>query len=493
MAEKQDGASEQPADTGAMIEEGSGEAASEIGRKDAGSAQTGGDGKLRSLLLKRGPSKRWKRAAEPSAAPTGKTVKNRFLERLDNVVFFTVRAVLFGVIAAAAGVTAAFLLRQYEGSLPWDSGVRSEIAALNSAVSAAQTSVQSLGGRLDTLARAEDQIAVLNEEMAALRSLIEDSSGAADDLGAEIRNLSERLTLAEESLAENANEIRELRLVASDGGRNALIQDIMLRLDSLESAGAPVPGAEPVGSSAQPGPSRAFDARLSAAETKIGQLEKFYSDVESGGEAAADLEAVEIRVLALEESRRDGVDTAKLQSRLAAVEGVIEELTPSGALRSQQARRIALLGVRSAAEIGAPYSALISGAEWPPGGFPEVVLTHSDTGVATLEYLRAEFIGYSRQLLSSPAASPDSGGFSGMLKRLFRIRPLSPREGAEPAAVLSRAEEDLRRNDLSGALAHLSALPDQGREIMADWIEAAEARVAVLAALDSMLKAAETE
>ena len=500
MSDKQDrateeGAAEQSADTSAEIDEASrlsGSGAESAESTSGPAAKKGGRFSFRAPFSRSGKSALPKQASGPPDAPAGRPGTSRFMDRLDNAVFFVARAVVFGLIAALTGVVAAILLRQFGDALPWSGNSQTELAALGDSLSELQDSVQSLGGRLDSAAQAADQVAVHSDELSNLKTLLDNSGAAADEISAMVQDLSDRLALAESSLSDARNEIGGIQLAMPDQGLDAQIQELEFRLAVLEETGLTDPAVPPDGST-QPVPERTLEsriaARLAAVESKIDALQSLPDTVAGDAVSETELEAVESRILALEESRQDGMDAEQLLDRLAAVEGIVGELIPADAAQVPQVRRFALIGVRSAAEIGVPYSALIGDTEIPAAEFPEVVLTHADTGIPTLENLRADFGGYARELLASPAADPDADGISGMLGRLFRIRPLTPQEGAEPSAVLSRAEEALRRNDLGGALTQVADLPDQGKEIMADWIQAAESRIAVLAALDSMLKA----
>ncbi|MEC9310797.1 MAG: hypothetical protein VYA97_03480, partial [Pseudomonadota bacterium] len=71
---------------------------------------------------------------------------------------------------------------------------------------------------------------------------------------------------------------------------------------------------------------------------------------------------------------------------------------------------------------------------------------------------------------------------SSFLKAQLGLRSLTPREGDDPDAVLSRAQATLDSGDVAAALSELDALPAAGQAEMADWRATAQARVDAVAA-----------
>ena len=66
---------------------------------------------------------------------------------------------------------------------------------------------------------------------------------------------------------------------------------------------------------------------------------------------------------------------------------------------------------------------------------------------------------------------------SAFLRSQSGARSLTPREGTDPDAVLSRAEAALRDGQIKAALAELAGLPPAGTEAMAPWIADATRRL----------------
>jgi hypothetical protein len=109
----------------------------------------------------------------------------------------------------------------------------------------------------------------------------------------------------------------------------------------------------------------------------------------------------------------------------------------------------------------------------------EGLAAQADTGLPTMAELRA---GFEQAVASVDLRQPIPEG-TGTLDRLVmsarslvEVRPATPTEGADPAAVLSRIRAALDSGDLGTALTERSALPEELRTATAEWAAAAEAR-----------------
>ena len=60
---------------------------------------------------------------------------------------------------------------------------------------------------------------------------------------------------------------------------------------------------------------------------------------------------------------------------------------------------------------------------------------------------------------------------------------MTPREGNDPDAVLSRAEAALVAGDLPAALAEIAALPPVAQEVLSPWVATAQTRLNAIAAV----------
>ena len=75
---------------------------------------------------------------------------------------------------------------------------------------------------------------------------------------------------------------------------------------------------------------------------------------------------------------------------------------------------------------------------------------------------------------------------SAFLRNQTGARSLTPREGNDPDAVLSRAEAALGAGDLATVLKELAALPPEGQTAMAAWQARCVTRQAAISAVQSL-------
>jgi hypothetical protein len=75
------------------------------------------------------------------------------------------------------------------------------------------------------------------------------------------------------------------------------------------------------------------------------------------------------------------------------------------------------------------------------------------------------------------------------LRRQLDARSVTPREGDDVDAVLSRAEAAAAAGELEAALAEIEALPEDVRAPFAEWEAAARTRLAAKAALAELIAA----
>jgi hypothetical protein len=109
--------------------------------------------------------------------------------------------------------------------------------------------------------------------------------------------------------------------------------------------------------------------------------------------------------------------------------------------------------------------------------------------VVTLANLQSRFPDAARDALGaarSLSAGPDEGGLGSFLRRQLGARSITPREGDDPDAILSRAEDHVRNGQVATALDELAALPEDARAAMQEWLEDAQRRTEARAAADEI-------
>lgn len=214
---------------------------------------------------------------------------------------------------------------------------------------------------------------------------------------------------------------------------------------------------------------RRIEARVEALETRP------FAEVNPDG-----TEALQAQL----EAFRQELDraTAEADAKVAAARLEAEQIEADADATARSAdRSAALAALKIALDTGAPLTEPLKMFD----DVPPVLAAHAE-GVPTLAALQSGFPDAARNVLSLPTASPENASVSerlaAFLKRQTNARSLSPKEGDDPDAVLSRAEARLELGDVSGALNELQTLPDEARTAMADWLTDAETRAAVIAA-----------
>ena len=189
-----------------------------------------------------------------------------------------------------------------------------------------------------------------------------------------------------------------------------------------------------------------------------------------------------------------GAFRAELEAAAASARAEVEAAQARAAEVEAQAaaaadvamKRAALAEMSAALEGGAPFADVL--ARVP--GAPDALVAVAEQGVPTLAALRAEFPAAAREALrgaqSVPADASATDRLAAFLRKQTNARSLSPREGDDPDAVLSRAEAALNGGDLSLALSELSALPDGAVAALSDWIASAETRATAIGAVQAL-------
>jgi len=182
---------------------------------------------------------------------------------------------------------------------------------------------------------------------------------------------------------------------------------------------------------------------------------------EAAAQAEAEMQQVRARADALQSETQAAVDAA--------------------------ANRAAVANISAALENGTPLAGSLDNLT---GEVPEALSAVSDTGVETLLDLQRQFPAAARaglaESLKATVSDDPADRFVSFLRAQVGARSLEPREGDDPDAILSRAQAAVSAGQLEDALAEISTLPEAGQAAMADWVGAAEARVAALDAFDTL-------
>ncbi|MDP4034374.1 MAG: hypothetical protein Q8P60_16285 [Pseudorhodobacter sp.] len=242
----------------------------------------------------------------------------------------------------------------------------------------------------------------------------------------------------------------------------------------------------------------ALAPQFAALETRLRDLEK--RPTADGGVSAAALAAFErdLEALRTEVEAQRAAGVALATDAAAAAEAAQARLAEAEAKAQAMARDAAVtaaLGhLRAAIESGAPYGDVLTDLEAAGQDLPAALREGAQAGVSSLSALQAAFPAAARAALEASIRVGMGDTWTDRVTALLRsqtgVRSLTPREGADPDAVLSRAEAALREGDLAGAVAEVQALPPEGQAAMADWRLLAERRLAATDALAAFTAAA---
>ncbi|MGH1412536.1 MAG: mitofilin family membrane protein [Pelagimonas sp.] len=150
------------------------------------------------------------------------------------------------------------------------------------------------------------------------------------------------------------------------------------------------------------------------------------------------------------------------------------------------ASRAALAEVVTLAQTGKPFAAPLGILSGNGVAIPDALSTAAADGVPTLAALTSDFPGLARKALDAArktATGEDGGGgLAGFLQTQLGARSVTPREGDDPDAVLSRAEAAVKAGDLETATSEIAALPEAAQAELGDWLAQAGMRKDALAA-----------
>ena len=259
----------------------------------------------------------------------------------------------------------------------------------------------------------------------------------------------------------------------SDDGLKITVSEQAERLTALENAEAVTP-----------------DVDLSAVDdltSQIASLSETLTDIEARLKtveqrpAGNNVAVVEDRSAFEQEFKELRASAEEQRAEIAALLSNAQsvEAANTNAARSAQLQA-ALTQINTAISSGQPFADTLSmlsdnGVDDIPAALTDV----ATDGVATLNNLQTRFPDSAREALGvarTSGAMEGESGVGGFLKRQLGARSTAPREGADPDAVLSRAEAVMRDGGLDAALTELDALPQDVQSAMQDWLEDARAR-----------------
>lgn len=235
-----------------------------------------------------------------------------------------------------------------------------------------------------------------------------------------------------------------------------------------------------------------LDARVAAAEQAVAEVPAQASAGGVSPELAAEVAALKEQVARI---GTGGAVPADVTAAVEAAETRLKEAEARAADLARQAEEAAALARRAAAldriaaalDSGAAYAAALRDID---GTLPPVLADHAAAGLPTIASLRDSFPAAARDGLEAALRANMGESWTDRVSNFLRsqtgLRSLTPREGDDPDAVLSRAEAALEAGDVAGALAELDRLPDAAKPALADWTASARVRLEAEAAFATL-------
>ena len=261
--------------------------------------------------------------------------------------------------------------------------------------------------------------------------------------------------------------------------------DLAARIKALEDAPPPEPPA--------PIDLTPLEQRLGALEeqaAKMGDL-----DVASlSGDAGAMIAALRAEVARLQtEQQALAAQLATVQQDLTARMDAAEQAAQTtkadlSAASTALLRKAAIARLRAALDAGAPFADAL--ADIPD--LPAALAEHAQTGIPNTASLTESFAPAARAALTASLQATTGEGWLDRIGTFLRTstgaRSLTPREGDDPDAVLSRAGAAVQAGDLATALAEIAKLPAEGQAELAAWVTLANQRIAAVQAISDLAK-----
>lgn len=307
-----------------------------------------------------------------------------------------------------------------------------------------------------------------------------DDNAAFQTLEQRIGDLSDRMQDVETSMTEvQTREPTPVPMEELTARIDSVETDLGARMDALSAEIGSIAGQiEKIGTRLD-----GIDARLTAVEKRpIAQADS--TEISSAVAAyEKQLEAMRNELAAQRDRNADLADEVAAAARSATTE-IANAVENARALQ----KRAALMRVRAALDSGTGFATSLTLLE--DVGVPPTLRSVAESGVPTLDELRQGFAEPARTALAASlreTAGGDTGDrLAAFLRTQLGARSLTPREGNDPGAILSRAEAALRDGRVRTALDEIATLPRAGQDAMADWVAQAESRLQAIDAVEAL-------
>lgn len=166
-----------------------------------------------------------------------------------------------------------------------------------------------------------------------------------------------------------------------------------------------------------------------------------------------------------------------LEQQKANAETMAEAAKTARAEATAEAQTIllqaALTKVEAAMNSGAPFADPLAMLADAGVAIPQILSDNAENGVPTVTALTESFDAPARAALEESLRSDMGSTWSDRVGTFLRTqtgaRSLTPQEGNDPDAILSRAGAAVAAGDLQTALTEIAALPEPAQIVLADW------------------------
>jgi len=246
----------------------------------------------------------------------------------------------------------------------------------------------------------------------------------------------------------------------------------------------------------------AIGRQVSSLEQQVSALQKSVADQSAVNAVAEQVNGVKQQVGNLQQALdQSGGKLSGLEQQLATLSSQVDGLKQrldQDRMRAGGAIALVLAAdqLRSEAAQGTAFADSLATLRDLAGDDGEVapqlerLQARATTGVPSLPELRVRFEALSPEALAASQGSGSELGAAIMdrVSSLISIRPTGQAVTATDtsADLLARAQGALDRGDLEAAVAAVEQLPEDGKQVLAGWLQDARARIEVRQALDAI-------
>lgn len=299
-------------------------------------------------------------------------------------------------------------------------------------------------------------------------------------------------TPLQDQLTEQSKEIESLggRLEAlSNSVESGPDETLSAEFTTLrETAAAALETAEAAKAAAEtPHVDEALVARVVSIEERVTAIEEQPLNTSTADPAALNRLKADIQALRSDLESQKAASEKAAADATAAAEAARAEATAEA---QDVLLRASIAKVEAAMQSGAPYADALEQLSAAGLDIPSELSESADVGLVTVATLSEGFAEPARVALEETLRGDMGDTMAQRLGSFFRsqtgARSLTPREGDDPDAVLSRAEAAANAGDLATALSEISKLPESAQAALAEWVAQAQHRVKAQEAIASL-------